>query len=36
MDNRFIFRYHREAVMSDGGTQEGRYRRPLEMAGASG
>jgi hypothetical protein len=29
MDNRLIFLYRRVAVMSNGGTQEGRRSRPL-------
>jgi hypothetical protein len=31
MDNRLIFLYHQVRVINEGGTQEGRYRRVLDV-----
>ena len=31
MENGWTFPYHRAAVISDGGTQEGRFRRVMEV-----
>jgi hypothetical protein len=31
MDDRSIFLYHLECVMSEGGTQEGKHRSQLEL-----
>ena len=36
MDNRSIFLYHLECVMSEGGTQEGKHRSQLELGVQAG